>query len=168
MRKCVFVISDQVRFKTASSATETRYIIEILYLARVGILLSRQRTKRCWSDCKDAQAVLRLYCSHMSFSRFLHDVAHFYYQLNMVLVIIPPIVCDQLSSVVVCTCLGLINLWHSVIWTCCPTMNIVFEIGWLFAIQTYCATWSRELQIYIPTRKYTCLKSLHAVSRTWS
>ena len=47
MRKCVFVISDQVRFKTASSATETRYIIEILYLARVGLLLSRQRTKRC-------------------------------------------------------------------------------------------------------------------------
>ena len=45
MRKCVFGISDQVRFKPASSATQTSYIIEILDLVTVGILLSRQRTK---------------------------------------------------------------------------------------------------------------------------
>ena len=30
MRKCVFGMSDQVRFKPASSASETRFIIEIL------------------------------------------------------------------------------------------------------------------------------------------
>ena len=75
MWKCGFGISDQVRFKPAFSATQTSYIIGILDLARVGILLSRQRTKRCWSDCSDAQADLRLYCSHMSLSRFLHAVA---------------------------------------------------------------------------------------------
>ena len=34
MRKCAFGISDQKRFKPASSASETRFIIEILDLAR--------------------------------------------------------------------------------------------------------------------------------------
>ena len=34
-------------FKPASSAIEMSYIIEILDLARVGVLLSRQLTKRC-------------------------------------------------------------------------------------------------------------------------
>ena len=42
MQKSVFGISNQVRFKPASSATETSYSIEILESARLGILLSRQ------------------------------------------------------------------------------------------------------------------------------
>ena len=76
----------EVRFKPACSATEASWSVEISNLITRGVVLSRQRTTKvlirlrgcagwCWSDCADAQADLRLCCSHMTFDTFLHDMA---------------------------------------------------------------------------------------------
>ena len=43
MRKCVFRISDQVRFKRAYSATETSYKIEISLVASLYMILSNNK-----------------------------------------------------------------------------------------------------------------------------
>ena len=65
-RKPDFGFCDQVRLKlTACSASETSYSLEILEIASIGIILSTRRKQRCWSGCGDAQADLRLCCSHM-------------------------------------------------------------------------------------------------------
>ena len=39
-------------------------------------LVSEQQ--RCWSDCADAQADLRLCCSHMALTYFFHVVSHLF------------------------------------------------------------------------------------------
>ena len=71
-----FSTCHQVRLKPACSATETNWRLDISDLETRGIILSRQRTTKCWSDCEDVQADLRLCCSHMEKNRFSHDVAH--------------------------------------------------------------------------------------------
>ena len=48
--------------------------LEILDLASIGIILSRQRTTKVLSDCADAQADLRLLFAY-GVKRFSHDVA---------------------------------------------------------------------------------------------
>ena len=45
-RKPVFSVSDQLRLKPACSATETSLSLEILDLASIGTILSRQRTTK--------------------------------------------------------------------------------------------------------------------------
>ena len=65
-RKPVFRVFDQVRLKLACAATEASYRIEISDIETRDIIQSRQRKQRCWSDCTDAQADLRLCCSHMA------------------------------------------------------------------------------------------------------
>ena len=45
-RKSVFGVCDQVRLKPAYSATGTSQSLEILALASIGIILSRQRTTK--------------------------------------------------------------------------------------------------------------------------
>ena len=57
MRNVSSRVSDQVRLKLAWSATEASRRLEILVTENTDITLSRQR---------DAQADLRLYCSHMT------------------------------------------------------------------------------------------------------
>ena len=62
MQKSVFGITGQVRFKPASLATETSYIIEILDLERLVILLSiGSEQQRCWSDCADVWSSWKKY-----------------------------------------------------------------------------------------------------------
>ena len=70
-RKPVFRVSDQGRLKLQCSSIETSYSLEILDIASRGIILSKQRTTKCWSDCADAQADLRLCCWHMTKTGFL-------------------------------------------------------------------------------------------------
>ena len=74
MRKPVFGVSDQVRLKPACSATETEtsYSLEIAAKASRGIIyyLGSEQQRR-WSDCANAQADLRLCCSHMTKTGFL-------------------------------------------------------------------------------------------------
>ena len=60
----MFGISDQVRLKLACSATETSWRLEILDIETTGIILSKQRIA-------DAQADLRLCCSHTAKTGFL-------------------------------------------------------------------------------------------------
>ena len=71
MRKSVFGVYDQVRLKPACSATVTSWGLAVSAIASRGIILSRQRKQRRWSDCADAQADLRLCCSHMAKTGFL-------------------------------------------------------------------------------------------------
>ena len=47
------------------AATEARWRLEILCIETRGIILSSEK-QRCWSHCEDAQADLRLCCSHMA------------------------------------------------------------------------------------------------------
>ena len=70
-RKPVFGVSDQVRLKPACSAKDVSWSLEILDNGTRDIILSTQWTKRCWSDCVEAQADLRLCCSHMDKTGFL-------------------------------------------------------------------------------------------------
>ena len=66
MRKPVRGFCDQVRLKPACSATETSWRLEILDIETRGIILSKQRIRKA-----DAQADLRLCCSHMAKTGFL-------------------------------------------------------------------------------------------------
>ena len=66
------VVCDQVRLKPVCLATETSERLETLGLATIGIILSKQWKKKCWSDCVDAQPLLFTY----GINRFSHDVAH--------------------------------------------------------------------------------------------
>ena len=75
-RKPVFGVCDLLRLKPACSAPGTSYGLEISAIASRGNILSRQRIKRRWSDCADAQADLRFCCSHMAQTGFPNDVAH--------------------------------------------------------------------------------------------
>ena len=45
-REPIFGVFDQVRLKPACSATETSYSLEILDLASIGIILSKQQTTK--------------------------------------------------------------------------------------------------------------------------
>ena len=72
----VFGVCDQVRLKPVCSATETSQSLEILDLASIGIILSRQRTRKALIRLRGiAGWSARLCCSHMTQSRFWHDVA---------------------------------------------------------------------------------------------
>ena len=71
IRKPVFGLCDQGRLKPACAATETRYRLENLTIASISITLARQQKQRRSSDCADAQADLRLCCSHMAKAGFL-------------------------------------------------------------------------------------------------
>ena len=69
MRKPVVGISDQVLFKPA---TETSKSLEILHIETTDIIPSKQRiTKALIRLRPDAQADLRLCCSHMAKTGFL-------------------------------------------------------------------------------------------------
>ena len=46
-------------------------LARVLAIASRGIILSKQRKQRRWSDCTDVQADLRLCCSHMAQTGFL-------------------------------------------------------------------------------------------------
>ena len=70
-RKPVFGVCDQVRRKPVCSATETSWRLEISDIETRGIIISRQRKQKRWSDCADAQAYLRLCCSHMAKAGFV-------------------------------------------------------------------------------------------------
>ena len=48
-----------------------------IYKLEVSFCLGREQQRR-WSDCADAQADLRLCCSHMALDTFSHGLAHFY------------------------------------------------------------------------------------------
>ena len=65
-RNPVFWVSDQVRLKTACSATETSWSLEILNLASVVLYYLSSEQQMCWSDCADAQADLHLCCLHIA------------------------------------------------------------------------------------------------------
>ena len=68
-RKPVFKVSDQVRIKPACSTTATSFCLEISALASRGNILiyyPGSKQQRRWSGCADAQADLRLCCSHMA------------------------------------------------------------------------------------------------------
>ena len=70
-RKPLFGVSDKVRLNPTTDypATETSYNTEIL---QVVILYSPDiEQQRRWTDCADAQAGLRLCCSHTTQSGFL-------------------------------------------------------------------------------------------------
>ena len=54
--KLVFRVCDQLRLKTACSATETSLGLEISAIASSSIILSRQRKQKRWSYCEDAHA----------------------------------------------------------------------------------------------------------------
>ena len=75
-RKPVFGVCDQVRFKTACSVIEISYSLEILALASIGTILSKQRK---------TEVLIRLHwCAGWSapllftygINRFSHDMAH--------------------------------------------------------------------------------------------
>ena len=85
-RKSVFGVFDQVRLKPTCAATEASWRLEISDKETTDIILSRQRTSKvrgcadwCWSDCADAQADLRLCCSHMAKTGFLMTWLNYYY-----------------------------------------------------------------------------------------
>ena len=65
-RKQVFGVFDQVGLKPACSATEASYSLEISDIETRDIILSRQRTTKALIRCANAQADLRLYCSHIA------------------------------------------------------------------------------------------------------
>ena len=65
-RKPVFRVCDQVRHKPVCAATEARQRLEISDVETRGIILSRQRKQRRWSNCVDEQADLHLCCLHMT------------------------------------------------------------------------------------------------------
>ena len=74
--------SDQLPKSVSATLLQLRLarLLKILDLACTGITLPRQWTTKaliglCWSDCMDAQADLHLCCSHMTYSRFSHDMA---------------------------------------------------------------------------------------------
>ena len=75
-RKPVSGISDQVRLKPACSAKKASYSLEIVHVASIGIILSRQQTTkalirlRC---CADWSAPLLFAFGK---NRFSHDVTH--------------------------------------------------------------------------------------------
>ena len=64
-------VCNHVRLELACSATETTWSLEILDLAIIGIIQSRQRTiKVLIRLCGSTQADLRLCCSHMTSTGF--------------------------------------------------------------------------------------------------
>ena len=50
--------------------------LELLDLARICIILSRQQAIKALSDCVESQADLRLCCSHRQSGRVSHYKAH--------------------------------------------------------------------------------------------
>ena len=65
-RKPVFRVCNRLRLKLACSADETSLGLEISAIVSRGITLSQASKQQWrWSDCADAQADLRLCCSHM-------------------------------------------------------------------------------------------------------
>ena len=75
-RKPVFGVCDQLRHKTACSADETSYDLQISAIASRGIILSRQRTTKAQirpRACAGWSAPLLF--AH-GINRFSHDVAH--------------------------------------------------------------------------------------------
>ena len=72
-RKPVFGICDQVRLKPSCSATQTKLEAWNLgYYKQAEVLYyPGSEQQRHWSDCADAQANLRLCCSHMAWTGFL-------------------------------------------------------------------------------------------------
>ena len=82
MRKPVFEVFNQVRLKPAYSATETSKSLEILDLASIGIILSKQRTTKALirlCGCAGWSAPLLFPYSK---SRFWHDMAYFIFHLE--------------------------------------------------------------------------------------
>ena len=71
-RKPVFGVFDQVRLKSACSATETSQSHEIAHIKKLEMLYyPESEQQRCCLDCADVQADLRLCCSHMAKTGFL-------------------------------------------------------------------------------------------------
>ena len=66
MRKPVLGVSDQVSHKPARATTEASLRLEILDIETRDIYYLGSEQQRHWSDCADAQADLRLCCSHMA------------------------------------------------------------------------------------------------------
>ena len=67
---------DKACFKPVSYAIETSLKIEISPAASLHMILFKKRIKRRWSDCADAQAVLRLCCSQTPEYRVSRVEAH--------------------------------------------------------------------------------------------
>ena len=67
-------VSDQARLEPACTATEAGHSNEISAIESRDIILSSEQ-QRCWSDSADAQADLRLCCSHMTYDTFSHGPA---------------------------------------------------------------------------------------------
>ena len=79
MRKPVFGVFDQVRLKPACSASEASYSHEILDLASIGIILSRQRTTKAQISLRGCEQQRRRSACADGFS---HDVAHIATRIN--------------------------------------------------------------------------------------
>ena len=78
-RKPVFGVLDQATFKPACSASKTSLSLEILDLASIAIILSRQRTTKVlirMHGCAGCSAALLFAYGK---NRFSHDVVHISY-----------------------------------------------------------------------------------------
>ena len=75
-RKPVFGVSDQVWLKPACSTSEVIWSLEILDLARIDIILSRQRTIKALIRLRGCAGWSAPFLFAYCINRFSHDVAH--------------------------------------------------------------------------------------------